>query len=225
MVITTRGVIFRVVKYRETSIITTIYTEDYGLLTYIANNVRSPKAKFSIGYFELLNLVEITAYHNPSKDINRLSEIKISYPLHSLRQDIYKSAIIIFLAEVLNKCIVEHDKNKELFTFISSSIMVLETIERNNSFHLQFMFKLSTFLGFGITEPTFFINEAIDSKYYLDQAIAKRLQKLIENDLSDIFSINSADRRTILNDLIHFYQLQIGMGKLKSLEVLNTVLS
>jgi len=225
MLTTTRGIIFRVVKYRETSIITTIYTEEYGLSTYIVNNVRSSKAKFNIGYFEPLNLVEITAYQNPRRDINRLAEIRISYPLHNLRQDMYKSAITIFIAEVLNKCIMEHDKNKELFTFISSSIMILESIERNNNFHLQFMLKLSTFLGFGISDSAFFISEAINSKYYQDPAVKKRLQKLIESDISELPTINSTDRKTILNDLVQFYQLQIGMAKPKSLEVLNTVLS
>ena len=118
MLVTTRGIIFRFTKYRETSIIVNIYTEELGLNSFIVNGVRSAKGKHKIGYFEPLNLVELTAYHKPNRNIDRISEIKSAYPIHNIRQDIYKSSISMFIAEVLNKCILEQDKNQPLFTFL-----------------------------------------------------------------------------------------------------------
>ncbi len=41
MLVKTSGIVFRAVKYSETSIITDVYTRDLGMQTYIVNGVRS----------------------------------------------------------------------------------------------------------------------------------------------------------------------------------------
>jgi DNA repair protein RecO (recombination protein O) len=223
MLITTRGIVFRFTKFRETSIIANIYTEELGLNSYIVNSVRSAKSKFKIGYFEPLSLVDITCYHQANRDINRISEIKSAYPLHSLRQDIYKSAISMFIAEVLNKCIIERDKNIDLFGFLFNSILSLEKSEKNNSFHLQFMIKLAQYLGFGIHEPESLINNAINPQFFDNPKNMRMMQMLIEEEITKTPKISSEARNTLLSELIHYYRLQLDMPKLKSLEVLQTV--
>lgn len=223
MLITSRGIVFRFTKFRETSIIANIYTEELGLNSYIVNSVRSAKSKFKIGYFEPLSLVDITCYHQANRDINRISEIKTAYPLHSLRQDIYKSAITIFIAEVLNKCIIERDKNIDLFGFLFDSILALEKSEQNNSFHLQFMIKLAQYLGFGIHEPESLINHSINPLFFDNPNNMRIMQMLIEEEITKAPKISSEERNTLLSELIHYYRLQLDMPRLKSLEVLQTV--
>lgn len=225
MLITTRGIVFRFTKYRETSIITHIYTEELGLNSYIVNSVRSAKSKFKIGYFEPLSLIDITGYHKPNRDIDRISEIKSAHPNHNIRQDIHKSAISIFMAEILNKCIIERDKNTDLFNFLFKAILTLDKSEKNNSFHLHFMIKLAQYLGFGIHDPETIINNAIDLQFFDDPENMQLLQRLIEEELTNTPNISTDVRNTILAEVIHYYRLQMDMPKLKSLEVLQTVFS
>ena len=45
----TNGIVLKVIKYSESSIISNIYTERFGLQTYIVNGVRSAKAKGKAG--------------------------------------------------------------------------------------------------------------------------------------------------------------------------------
>ena len=223
MLVTTRGIIFRFTKYRETSIIVNIYTEELGLNSFIVNGVRSAKGKYKIGYFEPLNLVELTAYHKPNRNIDRISEIKSAYPIHNIRQDIYKSSISMFLAEVLNKCILEQDKNRPLFTFLYNAILSLEISPANNSFHLQFLLKLTKHLGFGIHDPETFVNQSSNQQFYSNPETIGILQKLIESDLSDPPEISPEQRTNILNDIVHYYQTQMEIPPFKSLEVLRTI--
>ncbi len=223
MLISSRGIVFRFTKYRETSIIANIFTEELGLNTYIVNGVRSAKGRFNIGYFEPLNLIELTAYHQPGRDIERLTELKTTYPLHQIRQDIRKSAICLFLAEILNKCIVERDKNQPLFEFLYQAILALEQTTRNNSFHLQFLLKLTAYLGFGIHHPEVFSSQAIEPGFYRDPGNARLLQQLLTTGLDNTPSLTTAQRQTILNDIIHYYQTQIEMPTPKSLAVLQAV--
>ena len=223
MLITTRGIVFRFTKFRETSIITQIYTEELGLNSYIVNSVRSAKSKFKIGYFEPLSLIDLTCYHKDNRDINRITEIKSAHPLHSIRQDIYKSSISIFIAEILNKCIIERDKNLELFNFMFNSIISLDESDKNNSFHLQFMIKLAQYLGFGIHNPESLIDHALNTRFFDNPKNTKLMQMLIEGEISTTPNISSENRNILLNELIHYYRLQMDMPKLKSLEVLQTV--
>jgi len=225
MLITTKGIVFRFTKYRETSIIVNIYTEELGLNSFIVNGVRSAKSKHNAGYFEPLNLIEVTAYHRPNRDINRITEIKSSFPMHNIRQDIYKSAMGLFIAEVLNKCILERDKNLPLFNFLFNAIKELEQSPLNNSFHLQFMFKLSAYLGFGIHDTSSFILQSNNAPFYDKESNIMLLQQFIKSDFANAPSIASSDRKIILNEILHYYHLHMEMPKLKSLEILQTVFS
>jgi DNA repair protein RecO (recombination protein O) len=223
MIITTRGIVFRFTKYRETSIIANIYTEALGLNSYIVNGVRSAKSKFKIGYFEPLNLIELTAYHQPGRNIERITEIKSAYPIHSIRQDIYKLTISLFLSEVLNKCIIERDRNQPLFSFIYNAIQTLEKIPRNNSFHLQFLLNLASYLGFGIQNPESFVEQCDNDQFYKTPETMLLLRQLLDGNPEEDITISPSQRTTILNDILHYYYSQLEMSNLKSLEVLQAI--
>jgi len=223
MLVSTKGIILRVIKYRETSIIVNIYTEELGLNSFIVNSVRAAKAKYKIGYFELLNLVELTAYHKPGRAIDRISEIKAAPPIHNIRQDIYKSTICLFIAEVLNKCIIEQDKNQPLFNYLYKAILTLEFAEQNNSFHLQFMLKLTKYLGFGIHDPETIVKQSNNLQFYDEPETSRILQRLLESDFTEAPVMTLLQRTNILNDIVHYYHTQMDMPQLKSLEVLRTV--
>ena len=223
MLISTKGIILRVTKYRETSIIVNIYTEELGLNSFIVNSVRSAKAKYKIGYFEALNLVELTAYHRPGRAIDRISEIRAAPPIHNIRQDIYKSTISLFMAEVLNKCITEQDRNEPLFNYLYQAILTLDESNENNSFHLQFLIKLTEYLGFGIYDHDTFVRHTNNLPFYDDPETRRILQKMIEADLAEIPIMTSEQRTNILNDIVYYYYSQLEMPKLKSLEILRTI--
>lgn len=223
MIITTRGIVLKFTKYRETSIITNVFTEEVGVTSLIVNNVRSAKSKFKPGYFEPLSLVEITCYYQPERDINRLNEIKSLAPLHSLRQDIYKSSITVFMAEVLNKVIIERDKNDILFNFIFDALLTFDSIEENNGFHLQFLLHLASYLGFSVENPDDFINESTNGRFYTDKDNLDYLKSLIHSTLSSTIKTDSKTRSIVLQDIVYYYQQHLGVSKLKSLEVLSTI--
>ena len=62
MLIKTRGIIFKALKYSETSLILDIYTEEKGLRNYIISGVRNKKSKLKTGLLQPTMLVEMVAY-------------------------------------------------------------------------------------------------------------------------------------------------------------------
>ena len=93
MLIKTRGIIFRSIKYSETSIITDIFTEEKGLRTYIISGVRKKNARVSASLLQVMSLVDLVVYHRDDKDMTRIKEIKAAHIYQSLPFEIAKSSI------------------------------------------------------------------------------------------------------------------------------------
>ena len=69
MIHKTKGIVIRVVKYGETSVIVSIYTELFGIQSYIVNGVRtsSKKASGKASQFQPAAILDLVVYHNELK--------------------------------------------------------------------------------------------------------------------------------------------------------------
>ena len=89
MLYTSKGIVLHHFKYGEKSIIAKIYTEKFGLQSYIINGVRSKKTKNKASYLQALSLIEINAVKKENKGLQQIKDIKIDIsfqeiPFHSL---------------------------------------------------------------------------------------------------------------------------------------------
>ena len=149
MLETTRGIVFHHVRYSDSSIIAKIYTEQFGLQSYLVRGLRNRRSDTKRALFQHLNLLEMVVSHRGNKELQQLKELHISYPFNSIPFDIRKSAIALFLNEVLYQVIREEEPNPALFEFLFRSITILDHLDSNiASFHLTFLLQLSRFLGF-----------------------------------------------------------------------------
>ena len=225
MLLKTKGIVLRFVKYKESSVIATIYTLDKGVISVIANSVRSKNSKGKIALFQPLSLVDLVVYHSESKNISRISEINSYHPLHSLRQDPIKAFISFFITELLNKCLKEEEGNHPFYDFIQNSIIHLDQqVEEVANFHLIFLIKLSLFLGFKPYSSTDFLQHISNASYYNDKQIILVLESLLAASYDSTLNLTRESRSAILKDLIEYYQNHIEIGKINSIEVLQELL-
>ena len=217
----TRGIVFRFTKYGETSIIVNIFTESFGLQSYIVNGVRSSSAKSKIALYQPLTLLDLIVYHREHANINRIKEVKCAYPFHSIFTDVKKSTIGMFILEVMNKTIKEQSHAGEVFEFLFNSIVALDmTMEDNESFHLTFLLKLSRYLGFGALRGSEIVGGRMTSEETEDN-----LDKLVKSGFENIPRFTRAERNAVLDLLLQFYADHIDtFGELKSVPVLREVL-
>ncbi|MCF6360532.1 MAG: DNA repair protein RecO [Cyclobacteriaceae bacterium] len=225
MLLKTKGIVLRFVKYKETSVIATVYTVEKGLISVIANSVRSKNSKSKIALFQPLTLVDLVIYNNSSKNISRVSEISSFYPLHNLRQDPIKASISFFITEMLNKCLKEEESNPPFFNFIQNSIIHLNEQEREiQNFHLIFLIKLSLFMGFKPHSTADFINQIPNSSLYREKSISKLMDSMLIADYESPIKLTSVLRSNILDDLVSYYKSHLDIGKVNSIEVLHQLL-
>lgn len=221
MLVKTRGIVLNFIRYRETSIIVNVYTEELGRISCIVNGVRSIKSKNNkIALYQPLTLLDLVVYDRSNQSLHRISEAKIAYPFRDIPFDIIKTSMAIFLTEVLTKMLHEEERNEELFDFLSYSIEKLDEMQEHYAnFHLQFLIQLTDYMGFGISSLSDFIAQL--SIVEASEASLKLLSQLLQDDGSSHITANGKTRNEVLHWLLGFYQLHFdNFGKIKSLEVL-----
>lgn len=225
----TQGIALSYIRYRETSIIVRIYTEDFGLQSYLINGVRSARNKNNkIALFQPLTLLDMVVYNKPNRELHRLSEVKTSYPFQSLPFEVAKSTIALFVTEFLNKVLKEESDNPALFRFLLNAILFLENAPSNyENFHLAFLLKLSSFLGFGPEHARAFEEQLRENSYPFlpDTETETALNILLRQPIGTPIKLARSARNELLDALVAFYQIHIDtLGDVKSLPVLREVL-
>jgi len=230
MIHKTRGIALNYLRYRETSIIAKIYTEEFGIQSYIVNGVRSAKSKTNrIALFQPLTLLDLVVYHKSKEQtIHRLSEIKCTLPFKSLPFDFVKSSIALFITELLVKTLREEETNNPLFEFLCESVSYLdETTAGYENFHLQFLAKFAFYLGFG-AESVREIEEQLAENLYpytFEPDMKEALQVFLLLPYQATVRIDRLQRSKLLDALVFFYKVHLeGLGEIKSLEVLRELM-
>ncbi len=226
----TRGIALNYIRYRETSIITKIYTEQFGIQSYIVNGVRSAKSKTNrIAFFQPLTLLDLVVYHkNKEQTLHRLSEVKCSEPFKDLPYHFVKSSMAMFITELLSKTLREEETNEPMFEFIQSSILILEkSHEHIENFHLIFVVKLMSYLGFG-AETAKELEQQLTENLYphpLDAVTLEALQVFILAPFDYAHQLDRRRRNELLDALIFFYKVHLeGLGEMRSVEVLREMM-
>jgi DNA repair protein RecO (recombination protein O) len=228
MLTKTKGLVISNMRYRESSLLVTIYTAECGITTYIENGVRSVKAKHKMALFQPLTLLDLEVFHKPGKGIHRISSAKCYYPYRKIPFDIAYSSIALFLSEVLSKVLKEEEANPVLFEFLEASFQFLDQAPgHTENFHLQFLWNLTEFLGFYPGLVSEFLEQLrVAGVPGIAGIDAEALSALFHADYGQEVLMKRGQRQAVLAALIYYYQLHMeSFGDLRSLQILQEVLS
>ncbi len=227
----TRGIALSYIRYRESSIIAKIYTEAFGIQSYIVNGVRSSRSKANrIALFQPLTLLDLVVYHKNKTDaLHRISEIKCRVPFHSLPFEVVKSSLALFLTEILSKSLREEEENLPLFEFLEEAIGYLDNAESGyENFHIHTLVQLAFYLGFGMETAADLSNELLENHYPVSPDAIQRtaLQIWLSAPFGEPVVLDRPRRLSLLNMLLFFYKIHLdSLGEIKSLDVLHEVLN
>ena len=96
----TKGIVLNHIRYGDTSLVTTIYTEALGRKSFLIQGVYKKKTKFPPTFFQPLTLLELEIEVKPKRELQRIREIGLDIPFHSLPFDAVKRAISMFISEI-----------------------------------------------------------------------------------------------------------------------------
>lgn len=237
-----RGIVFRTVKYGETSVIADIFTEEKGLHTFIAGSVRTARARMPYSLFQPMTALEMVSYFREEEgSLNRLKEVRAAEIWSQIPFDIRRGAVALFMAEICRKSIHEAEENRELFDFLLENLRWLDTTPHPiANLHLHFLLALSGFLGFQPQtdmaddgELFFDLQEGIfhairpPHAFYLEPEQTTQMLALLLSPLESCHDIllNREERKSLLNKLLQFYQLHLpGFSDVNTPEILDMVM-
>lgn len=236
----TRGIVFKVTDYGESSVIAQVFTEKFGLQSYMVNGAKKPKAKISRNMLQPLHLLDMVVYHKNTGNVQRIKELKNAPLLNSIPYDVIKSSVAIFLNEVLYKAVKQQSPDEHLFGFIFSAIEWLDhQTDGIANFHLLFLIQLTRYLGFYpdrylAGEADYFdMKNGVFCRYkpdsisYLSPPHTQNFTKLIQTNFENLqqLKLTNDERRYLIQKLLEYYAYHIeNFGNIKSHEVLEEVL-
>lgn len=239
MLVTTEGIVLHFIKYGESSVITTIYTRDFGRQSYLINAARGKKSKNKASLLQALFLVDLVAYQKQTRELHRVKEVKSNQPYQNIAFDIGKSTQVIFLAEVLYRTINEQESFPELFDFIKNALLYFDLMDEGSAnFHLFFLFRLTEYLGFLPNTTKIGFEGWFDMKkgavvpyqpshpFTANKEVTAYLISLSSLKIHELgkFKISRTMRDSLLTVLLDYYQLHFeNLGEIKSMSVLREV--
>jgi DNA repair protein RecO (recombination protein O) len=239
----TRAIILRTVKYGETSLVITAFTELFGLQTYLVNGVRtSKKSGLKASLYQPASVVDMEVYHNERNTMHRIKECNRAHVFNNVLTDVVKNSVALFLMELLYKLLKQPEQNSDLFYFCEDSLLQLDEAPAHVTANMPLFFALhiSHFFGFKIDdnfseEHPFldlqegnFVEARPHHTFFIEGENAlltsELLKIMLPAELNDI-RMNHLKRRELLQRYMEYYALHIqDFGQMKTLMVMQEVL-
>ncbi len=239
MLYKTKGIVLHYIKYAETSIITTIYTQHAGRQKYIVNGVRKHHSKNRLSMFRPLTQLNMEVYHKEKNNIQRIKELQFGEIYQSIYFNTIKNTVSFFLSEILYHVLKEEEPNHELYEFLSNAFILFDLDDKIYvNFHIFFLVKLTKYIGFLPLTHKDGKNIYFDMKegrfrehtprhpFYLDKKQSSTLYHILYNNFESLkkVKLNNSERRELLNRIIEYYNLHIeGLSEIRSFKVLTEI--
>jgi DNA repair protein RecO (recombination protein O) len=240
----TKGIVLNTIKYGETSIISHIYTELFGIQHYIVKGIRSSgKRKTSqISYFQPASILDLEVYHNELKELQFLKEFSWNTMFRSIHFDVKRNAIALYCAELLNNLVSEPEADSDFFEELIDLFVYLDQEEKDSkiaNMPIHFTIKILEHIGIkfnGVYEnENLFVLDFVEGgftdtiphhSHFLAYEKAACITELSDNFHWNNVAINSSTRREILDHLQKFIEIHVSnFKKLKSYIILQTIFS
>lgn len=240
----TKGIVLRTVKYGETSLVVTLFTELFGVQAYLVNGIRtvSRKGNSKAALFQPAAILDLVVYHNELRHLHRIREFRWGYLYNHIFNDVPRNAVALFMMELLGKCLKQPEGNPDLYYFTED---VLESLDQSEgtvmaNLPLFFALQLPVHFGFRISDNRGDKNVYLDLQegifvpdpplhpHFLepaDAAVAAQILNVMHPAELEGIPLGHDQRRRILQRLEPYYAMHIqDFGMLRSLPVLREVL-
>lgn len=239
MMTSIRGIVLRVVKYKDSDVIVDMYTDVIGRASFSVHMPKRKTAGSGGAVWRPLSIVEFECDVRERVGMLRPREVRVVYNYVDMPYNPLKSTIALFLSEFLCAVLRDEGGSEPLFLFLSSS---LEWFDRCvgpcADFHLVFLVRLSRFLGVYPNMEGYSRGCCFDlvsgcccqsrpaHSHFLGSADTAGMHLLM---CADYFSmshlrLSRSARRKILGVVRDYYSLHVpGFPELKSLSVLESV--
>ncbi len=239
MLCKTRGIVLHAIPYNDKYSIIYMYTEAFGRASYLVARGRGKKSNVSKALFMPFSVLEMEVEHLNKRDLHRIKETKLCFPLTELFCNPVKNVLALFLSEILFRVVKDTEPDPRMFNFLYESIYLLESAEQGvANYHLVFLLRLLNYMGIHPNTESYvagtffdmqngvFVDRLPLHRHFLSQqesVVFARLLKMSYENMS-LYSFSRQDRVQIIERILEYYRLHLPeFPEIKSLAVLQSL--
>lgn len=239
MLIKSRCIVLRTVKYGDRSLIIDLLTREYGRMSVVWRVPKQGRGGARRQYFQPLSILEVVSDRRSATSLPVVKEARIAEPYDTMQTDSVKSCVAFFIAEFLCLATRAEQENPFLYDFVESSLVWYDaSLVAVANFHLMFMMRVSLFLGFYPNVEDYSEGDFFDLRAgrftsvsplhgdFLRPDESRSICTLMRMTASNmhLFRLSRTQRNNIVEVLLRFYSLHIpDFRPLKSWDVLREV--
>ncbi len=144
MILKTLGFILRAIKFRESDLILTVLSREYGKISLIAKGARRTESKFGAA-LDLLTLSELVFYD--ADNLKLLKEASIIEDYRAIKNDYERLVLALQTAHLLNQLVEEHHPDRAVFEFLRDFLSELGSLQNLDLVGVAVKLKLMRALG------------------------------------------------------------------------------
>jgi DNA repair protein RecO (recombination protein O) len=215
-------ILLHTTKYGDSSIILHGFTREQGRKSFIIRGVGKKKGSSSTALLHPLSILETELRPGADYSIAQLKDYSAKYPLHSLRSNVIKNTIAIYMSELLYRTLRDSEGDPALYDFIEKAILTLNSLEGSTpNFHIWFTIKYISMLGFMPDSSSLFAFDIFtpQERELLTRFLTSGIEELL------LLPLKRETRNEFIGTLVKFLEQSLGQRiEIKSLNVLHQVL-
>lgn len=230
-----------IVKYSDTRNVITLFSRERGRISCLSPSGNSKSSRMRNAMLQPLSVITTDLNFNESKEMHHLGKVELLLPWKSVYFNPFKSSVVLFLTEFLNKYLRTAAPDAPAFDFTVKSLAMLDRDETDiANFHITFLVR---FLDVAGIRPD--MSDYEDGDYFdmraavpvayppnhsasLDREQTRFLNQLLRINFrnSGKFKLSGRQRREIVTLLLRYYSIFYpGLDKLKSPDIISDIFS
>jgi DNA repair protein RecO (recombination protein O) len=121
---TTDGIVLKKQNLRETSVILTLFTKDFGKISGVMKGARGPKASIG-GNPQVFSLNRVVFYERKRGNLNSISQCDLKDFFDPIRNDLERTVYADYFLELVDSVMMEGDTNGDVYDLLFSSLRLL----------------------------------------------------------------------------------------------------
>lgn len=224
----------RLTPYSDRTSILTAYSREQGTLAFAV----SPKRR---GLYHPLSVLEVEASVRPGRDVHALRNARPMLVLHTVMAQPVRTALTMFLAEVLQVVLRQSEGDPLMFDFIAQAMERLnDAATPVGNFHLAFLVRMAHLLGiapdcadfapgrvFDLVDACFRSSAPLHGQMLspIESVAAERLSRITWENMGH-FRYTRPQRAAALRHILEYYTLHhANLSTLKSPAILEALMS
>lgn len=138
-------IVLHFTRYGENSVVVHTLGREYGRRSFLVRG----GGKRIMSMLLPLSVVEADVVETRKSSLYTARNLVQLYPLHGIRDSLYKNTMTMFLSEVLFRVVKEGTSESGLYEWCEKQILLLDSLSNDfSNFHIRFLLELSAMLGF-----------------------------------------------------------------------------